>query len=181
MLMLTLIFFTCAAPALNKEHRDLWINRGIVFVKQQAYNRELKRFVFHLRTKESSGNWTAINDIGCMGFYQFSHETLTFLGYGYITPERFKADPCIFPPELQEKVLDALIKSNEIQLAELSDYIGKVINGIRITRAGLLAGAHLGGVMGVKLYLLSNGKVNRMDLYKTTIQDYIREFQMYNI
>jgi hypothetical protein len=60
-------------------------------------------------------------------------------------------------------------------------YLGDTINGIPVTKSGLLAGAHLGGAFGVMLWLDSGGKTNKKDLFGTTIQDYIEKFQGYNI
>jgi hypothetical protein len=181
LLLSILTFLTCAAPELSKEQKRDQEESLKLFIKRIAYDKEFNRFIEHLRLKESSNDWKAVNDIGCIGWFQFSQETLSTLGYGYITCKGFKSDPCIFPPELQMKVLQVLIKTNESQLMDFMYYVGKVINGITITRAGLLAGAHLGGAMGVRLYLLSGGRINKQDMNATTIQDYMREFQSYNI
>jgi hypothetical protein len=143
-----LTFLTCAAPELSKEQKQDQKEIVLFFLKRQAYKKEFTRFIDHLGFKESSNNWKAVNDIGCIGRFQFSPGTLLMLGYGNITPQQFKSDPQVFPPELQIRLLEALIKSNESQLTDFMIYIGKVINGVTITRAGLLAGAHLGGVMG---------------------------------
>ena len=116
-----------------------------------------------------------------MGWYQFAPGTLSYLGYDYITPAKFKRNPDIFPPEMQVEVLKALIRCNEAELERYICYVGKKINGITITKSGLLAGAHIGGARGVKLYLLSDGKINRRDMNGTTIGRYIKVFQGYEL
>ena len=55
------------------------------------------------------------------------------------------------------------------------------INNVPITKAGLIAAAHLGGARSVKLYLKSNGKINREDAYGTSIEDYLLEFSIFDI
>lgn len=173
-------FFTCAAPELSSEIRAINREKGIAEYWRKIHEAEFDRFAEHLRSKESP-DWTVINKIGCMGWFQFAPATLKWLGHGYITPDRFKANPNIFLPELQLKLLKTLVKCNEIELKDYMEFVGETINGILITKSGLLAGAHLGGAMGVKLYLASRGRVNKADIFHTSIQDYIREFQGYNI
>lgn len=190
--------FICAAPELDSTLREYHMKAVIKELALRAYEAETDRFVSHLQRKESP-NWTAINQIGCMGYYQFTAGTLKRLGYGHINPESFREDPEIFPPELQKKVLLALIKSNMAILKNYECYIGTTINGTVITRSGLIAAAHLGGAGSVIKYLLTNGRNiiidgyqvdihidmqathNASDINGTSIQDYIKEFQGYNI
>jgi hypothetical protein len=179
-LILLFAFFRCAAPQLSEAlHRDLK-EKVILMIRNNAIEAEFDRFTNDLRAKESP-DWTTINSLGCMGWFQFAPATLAWLGYGYITPARFKKDPDIFPRELQVQVLKAFIHSNEIELTDYMGYIGKTINGTMITKSGILAGAHLGGAMAVKLYLSSGGIINNQDLFGTTIRDYIKKFQGYGI
>jgi len=74
-----------------------------------------------------------------------------------------------------------LIKVNLMSLKKYEHYIGTTINGIKITRSGLLAGMHLGGLGSVKVFLLTNGKSDRHDINGTRISDYIKEFSTYKI
>lgn len=145
------------------------------------YEREFNSFINHLGFKESSNDWKIVNSIGCMGEYQFAYGTLKHLGYSHITPKRFKQDPNIFPPELQKKVLNELISVNMMNLKPYMNYIGSSINDVVITKAGLIASSHLGGSGSVKLYLLSNGKINKRDKYGTSISDYMKEFAFYDL
>ena len=179
-ILLLFTFFTCAAPELSSELKVIEKNNSMNWLTGRTREREYGKFIEHLKFKESSGIWTMVNGNGCIGLYQFSQATLRFLGYK-ITPAEFKKDPGIFPPELQEKVLKTLISANEIQLQGYMAFIGKTIGGILITRSGMLAGAHLGGVMGVEMYLSSGGNVNFADSYGTSIRDYLKEFQGYDI
>jgi len=59
-----------------------------------------------------------------------------------------------------------------------TDALGKTINGIEITLSGLVAGAHLKGLGGVKQFL--NGKDN-FDAMGTACSEYIRKFAGYEL
>lgn len=146
----------------------------------QEYNKELDLFAQQLGWRESRNRWTVVNKIGCIGEFQFHELTLKRLGFN-ITANKFRADSSIFPPELQRKVLKLLISVNKIDLQPYESYLGTTIGTINITRAGLLAGMHLGGLGSVKLFLLSNGRINKADRNGTKVSDYIREFSIYNL
>lgn len=143
--------------------------------------RQFDLFVDHLGMRESNNQWDIINPINCMGKYQFAPRTLRSLGYGHITPSSFRRNPNIFPEELQDKVLIELLKSNEIILKEHFLFIGKTIKGVEITKAGILASAHLAGARNVKLFLESSGQINPCDMFGTSLKTYMNEFSIYNI
>ena len=46
----------------------------------------------------------------------------------------------------------------------MSDYIGETIKGVTVTKSGMIAAAHLGGARSVKLFLTSNGKLDKADV-----------------
>lgn len=146
----------------------------------QQYNKELDLFVQQLGWRESRNRWTVINGIGCIGEFQFHEMTLKRLGFN-ITADEFKSDSSIFPPDLQRKVLKLLITINKRDLQPYESYLGTTICNITITRAGLLAGMHLGGLGSVKLFLLSDGRLDKSDRNGTKVSDYIREFSIYNL
>lgn len=171
----------CLAPALDQKSQyeyRAWVKYEIVRI---AYEKEFARYAHDLGFKESSNNPDAINSIGCMGEFQYSYPTLKDLGYSHITPSAFRANPAIFPPVLQFKVLCAHIKVNEITLKDYMQFIGKTIQGVLITKSGILAAAHLGGCQGVKIFLLSDGSINYADKNNTSIRDYMTFFAGYNI
>ena len=180
MIILVFTFSMSMAPVLSADARADNRMRVLNELQRMVHEKEFNRFACHLGRKESP-DWTKINQIGCMGQYQFAPSTLKHLGYGHITPDRFRKDPEIFPRELQFRLLVALVKCNEITLRHYMSYVGETINGVEITKSGILAGAHLGGPQSVILYLQSHGRINRGDMNGTTIQDYIKEFQGYNI
>ena len=142
---------------------------------------EFTRFVHDLGYSESKNNWLCINRIGCFGEWQFSERTLHYLGYKNITLKKFKADPGIFPREMQRKALESLIKINLCLLRDYEHFIGDTINGVVVTKSGMIAASHLGGARGLKLFLNSDGRINRKDVIGTTISDYLDKFRHYDL
>jgi len=120
--------------------------------------------------KESQGHYNKVNTLGYMGKYQFGSETLKRVGVQ--NHSNFMANP-----KLQEKAFLALLKRNKWELrAEIENYSGRIISGVKITESGILAAAHLGGVNSVKRFLESNGKRKCKDEYGASIKSYMRDF-----
>jgi hypothetical protein len=148
---------------------------------QKYHDSEFLRFVNDLGNSESGNNWLSINLIGCFGEWQFEESTLNFLGYRKITLKRFKANPDIFPRELQLKALKTLIRVNLLYLIDYERYIGNSINGVIITKSGMIAASHLGGAGSLQKFLDSNGRINRKDVLGTSISDYLKRFSFYDL
>jgi hypothetical protein len=176
--ILIFIFKLCTAPNLSDTLKENHKQFALFEIKRWESEKEFNRWKKDLGFKESSGEWTIYNKIGCIGTYQFRIATLEYLGYYGITFEKFKTNPEIFPPELQEEAFRSLISFNELALKQFEQYIGQTIRGVLITRSGLLAAAHLGGIGGVKSFL--NNKKNMKDMNGTSISDYLLKFQGYN-
>ncbi len=177
--ILTFLFVFCTAPPPNKQIKE---SKSLMLWQQyqrQEYQKEFNRFIEHLGLKESGNNWEIINQINCIGKWQFSPGTLRHLGYGHITSKKFRQNPNIFPEELQRQVLMALIKSNEIALKNCMQYVGQTVKGVYITKSGLLAASHLAGAKGVKLFLTT--KRDPADCNGTSVSNYLTEFAGYEI
>ena len=124
--------------------------------------------------KESQGLYKLVNKYGYMGKYQFGKSALKALG---IT----NAKEFLNNPTLQERAFKALLSKNKWELRdEISDFEGKIINGVTITESGLLAAAHLAGAQSVKNFLKSNGKHGFRDGFGTSLKSYIRKFGGYD-
>ena len=124
--------------------------------------------------KESQGNYRAVNTLGYLGKYQFGVTTLDLLGIN---------NPALLlkNPALQEKAFLANAKRNKWVLRrDIKRFVGKKIEGIRITESGILAAAHLAGPGNVKLYLRSYGAKVAKDAYGTDIPSYMRKFSCYD-
>lgn len=178
LLVMLFMFSIVIAPCCNQSYYN---KKAIDFFNRMNYEKEYNNFIKHLGYKESHNNWKAINSINCIGEYQFTYGTLKRLGYHYVTPVQFKTNPDIFPQDEQRSALNKLISLNMAYLNDYSGFINKSINGITITKAGMIAGSHLGGPINVKLFLITNGKIDKADLNGTKISDYIREFSIYNL
>ena len=61
----------------------------------------------------------------------------------------------------------------------LDEYEGRTINGIRITRSGLLASSHLLGAGTLRDYLEANGQGAFADGFGTSIEEYLSLFANY--
>jgi hypothetical protein len=183
MLLLLIGYSKVVAPAIiNDEAKAMYKTKAINFIFSLQYEKELDKFINQLGKDESNNDWLAINKIGAFGEWQFMDETLRVIGYGHITVNKFKADSSIFPPELQRKVLKTLIEVNAITLEDyIKHYEGLTIGGILITKAGILAGCHLGGPTSVKLFLLTNGTFNCRDIFKTSIKDYLIKYSCFDL
>ncbi len=182
---LTYIFISISriavAPGIDFQLKGRVLLAGTRYVKMQYQKAEFSRFIRDLGFRESGNNWLSVNRIGCFGEWQFAESTVQYLGYKAITLKKFQKNPDIFPRDMQLKVLESLIKINLALLKDYEHYIGTSIDGVEITRSGLIAASHLGGAQTVKLFLASNGRINKRDLFGTSIFDYIRRFHDYDL
>lgn len=177
---LLLLSLSLTAPTL-----DWWTRLDNKYDKLQhyeelLYQRELDKYAHHLAYKESRNNWKVINDYGYMGAFQHGTAILSDFGLD-ITPEAFRADSSIFPPDLQYRVIMAQIKVHTIRLRRFDAWIGHEVGGVVITCAGMLAACHLGGYGAVRAFIRSNGVINRADANGTSISDYMREFSIHEL
>lgn len=125
---------------------------------------------------ESSGRVDVVNQIGAIGKYQFMPRTLEDLGL-LIRPDEFAEDPSLFPEVVQDSIMLEHLKRNEQYLQEIiSQYEGDTLEcGTIVTRAGILAAAHLAGCYGVERYFKEGH--NPQDINGTSILTYLNKFQ----
>jgi len=179
-LMLGLLPYSTKAPV---HQEDYFIRRNYQYLMQQQQlqkEQELSKFLFQLSLRESHHRWDVVNTLGYMGKYQFGKSTLTTIGYSHVTTRKFKANPLIFSEQDQDVAIRILIEYNVKYLDYyIAMYEHSTINGIYITKSGILAAAHLAGYMNVKKFLVSNGKHITKDKYGTKLTDYLEEFANY--
>ena len=180
-ILFIIISHICTAPAIDLGLKMLKFRSMSVYVEKRHHELEYLRFINDLGHRESSNNWLSVNRIGCFGEWQFSESTLRYLGYKKITLRKFKANPNVFPRDLQLKALNALIKVNQYYLKDYQRFIGRSIKGIEITKSGMIAASHLGGAGSLKSFLKTNGRINRSDVFGTSISDYLRFFSNYDL
>ena len=185
MLVLSFLFIfisnVCIAPTIGIHLKVLKFREISDYAKKRYHESEFSRFIDDLGYSESKNNWRCVNRIGCFGEWQFAQSTLHFLGYRKITLREFKADPDIFPREMQRKALESLIKVNLSLLRDYEHFVGDTINGAIITKSGMIAASHLGGARGLKLFLGSNGRIDRKDVLGTSMSDYLDRFSNYDL
>lgn len=168
----------------------------------RVYSGNYKSFIKELGFVESSENINASNKLGYKGQWQLGTEALMDAGYiekdekakknnwnavrftkyakkkGITTVTKYQNssaaqyDALIKYKQQQWIQLQALIKRNHLENV-------KVKNGIKITPAALLAGAHLRGPGAVINFL--QGKGDAIDANNIPVSHYMRCFQNFNL
>ena len=149
----------------------------IKMVSEEKIKNDYQLDVDAIGWRESGrAKYKAYNKYGYRGKYQFGRAALKDIGIK-VKWKEFRNDTA-----LQEYAMCEYLLLNRNRLSRYIDkYEGKFIRGIRITEFGILAGAHLGGAVGVKRFLYSNGRKDRRDANGTKISDYIRDFGNYQV
>ena len=159
---------------------------------------EEKRFMDALGHRESSNNYQKVSKFGYLGRYQFGEVALEELGYYKKTKRRWgpknhwegiwsgkhgihsKKD-FLNNKIIQDIAAKALFIKNwkYIKNLGLHQFIGQKVQGVRITKSGLIAGVHLMGVGGLSKFLLNKTPVQ--DGMGTHISEYINNFKEYKL
>lgn len=168
-------------------------------------NQNEKAFLNNLAARESSSGKNTKSAGNYLGYYQVGEEALRSIKVykkdGTNDPKKGndwklknwpkndfniknKTD-FIKNKSKQDAAIIAIMRFNWSVLEEkkdtlnVNDYIGKTINGIKITKAGILAGAHLCGTGNLIKFLKSNGKIDEKDGNNVSISTYIKDFSCY--
>lgn len=159
---------------------------------------EYSDYLAALSAKESGNNPASVNQYGFLGSYQMGESALIDAGYYQQDPTPkvndwqgvwtgkngiySKADFLANAAAQTQAISDYNIKQwNSIQTFGLDNYVGQTVGGVLMTESGLLAGAHLVGVGGLKSFLKSNGTVVPTDANNTAITQYIAVFNGFNV
>jgi hypothetical protein len=172
-----------------------------------AVSKTFEDFLAALAQKESSGRYGIENYSGYLGKYQMGEHALIDAGY-YLrdgTDARRNADgkyvdndwighwtgrkgvkskgEFLSDPDAQEDAIRRHVANlwKQIRALRLDSYEGATINGIVITKSGMICGAHLKGVGGLKTYLKSAGRNIPTDGNNTSIEFYVSTFGGYDI
>ncbi len=150
-----------------------------------------------LGVRESSDNYQAENSAGFIGRYQMGELALDDAGYydsddgtsandwigtwagknGVNSKSDFLNDPAAQDAAVRD-FFDALW--GFAKNLNLEKYEGQTLNGVHITISGMLTGAHLVGIGGLKNYLESGGTTIPTDGNNTPITEYITLFADYD-
>lgn len=146
-----------------------------------------------LGQRESSNNYKAENRLGYIGKYQFGNMALQDLGMVKAKPKgvsqkKWLSNPKAWTgrfdinskkeflnnPQVQEKVFKKWeeILNKRTTSRGLDKYVGKTIDGVKVTRDGINAASHLLGHGAVQKAFRS-GKLNASDANNVTIKEYI--------
>lgn len=145
--------------------------------KKPSYRGDLDDFMVKLATIESDNDPRAVNRFGMMGKYQFSPRTLRLMGFK-MTKEEFLNNE-----ELQDSALVAYMKENRRILNRIiRKYENTYVNGVYVTRSGILASAHLTGHGGVWAFFdPENHSYATADANGTSVEMYMKKFANYYI
>jgi hypothetical protein len=137
---------------------------------------ELEKFLSHMADRESDNTVHIVNRFGMMGKYQFDPSTIKMLGFR-VTKKEFLTNS-----ELQDSVMVANMRLNNQELNSIiKRYDGKVVKGIKITRSGILAAAHLAGPQNVMNFFQNTDWKGRTDANGTSIREYMTTFSGYKL
>jgi len=139
--------------------------------------------------RESSGNYGAKNKYGYLGKYQFGKTALQDLGYrdknGNWTGKNGVNSEADFlkAPEVQENAMKEFTQLQWKRLKGLGadKYIGQTVGGIKITKSGLVAAAHLGGPGNVVKFLKTGGQNVFRDGNGVPVTQYMAKFAGFDL
>lgn len=151
-----------------------------------------------LGQRESSGNYSAVNQARYLGKYQIGSDALTDIGYYKPKPNgkandwqgQFTGKDNVYSKEdflknhqAQDNAMRANAKKqwSYLQSNGASKAVGSKINGIDITPSGLISGAHLVGQGEVGKYVRSNGSYIPKDGNGTNVEEYIKNYGGYDV
>lgn len=105
---------------------------------------DVHAFMKRLGRAEGLGSYNTVSRTGYLGLYQFHPKTLRGLGFN-VSPQEFLASPAI-----QDSAMLAYMRDNARSLRKvINKFNGTIVNDVYVTKAGILAGAHLVGSGGI--------------------------------
>ena len=170
-------------------------------VNNKPTKKNMEGFLYALRCRESTNNYKTVSGSGYLGAYQFGERALADLGiYKESDEEGYKKNDWVgivkkndygvtsisgflSSEKQQDDAMKGLIRKNwgYIKSYKLKKHIGKTYAGVKMTVSGMIAGAHLVGIGGLKTFLDSGGTEIPKDGNGTPITDYIRDYGGYDL
>lgn len=139
--------------------------------RQIRFQRDVKHFFSTIGWLESRNRYYIRNG-SYLGKYQLGRSAMKDINLS-ISRSKF-----LVSPEIQESAMVEFLFRNKSYLDRyISKYAGTNFDGIYVTEAGILAGAHLGGASSIKKYFDSGGDYVFRDANGTSIRRYISYFQ----
>jgi hypothetical protein len=152
----------------NEYMDEMSANAGMILNAGGTADSSIDNFMARLGMRESGGNANSVNSLGYTGFLQFGQDRLN---------DYNKANGTSYTL--------AQIKGNKTLQVEIGRWhfgdIDKVIDREGFldkgwSRDGLRAVAHLGGIGGMKKFVMTGGAYNPKDDYGTSLSDYYTKF-----
>lgn len=151
---------------------------------------KFKEFAEALGKRESAGKYDVVNKWGFLGKYQFGKARLTDLGLmrkvvengqtKFVWSEGLSTAKFLSSPEIQEWTFEESCRRWLVFIRRnFAKYIGKTVNGVKITESGLVAGLHLLGPGGVRKFLEQG--IDGEDALGTKVSSYIKAFADYDL
>lgn len=153
-------------------------------------------FLAAMRQRESGGDYTAVNGYGYIGAYQFGEAALIDLNYVHTDGNAFNNDfgggftgknginsvsKFLNSPSVQDSAarewFDLLW--DRIVYFDLESYAGQTLNGVKLTKSGMIAASHLLGTGGLRDFIKSGGADVGSDANNTKITEYLEHFAGY--
>lgn len=166
-----------------------------------SYVGEVDDFYSALAQRESSGNPSVENIYGYLGLYQMGEPAMMDAQWYDETPPNetsandwigswltraqnngvYSKNDYLSRPSAQDVAVRQYHDRVAVYISalDLLRFEGDVVNGVEITRSGLLAACHLLGCGTVEDYLEAPGSGTPADAYGTTIEEYLSLFANY--
>lgn len=140
------------------------------------YSKSVQKFLHVMGKIESDNNPKTVSSTGYLGKYQFSAATLSGMGFN------MPADSFLNDEQMQDSAMVTYMMANEkILYRYIQDCSGYQIGEIKITKAGIIAGAHTHGPGAVIIFLNSNGEIDAEDGNCIKISQRIKQFENINL
>ncbi|MBB4302237.1 Ca2+-binding RTX toxin-like protein [Rhodobium orientis] len=153
-------------------------------------------FMLAMRERESSNDYSAVNSYGYLGAYQFGEAALIDLGYVSADGNAYNNDfsggftgkdgidsraEFLGTPAAQNNAAQKwfALLWDRIEYFGLDIYAGQTLNGVELTKSGMIAASHLLGTGGLKDFIESGGTDVGSDAYNTRITEYLEHFADY--
>lgn len=179
-LLLVFLLFNLSANKVTLDHtfkseQEIKVNQEFQKELEKAhqirFEKSVKEFFSTIGWLESRNRYYIRNG-SYLGKYQLGKSAMKDINLS-VSRSKF-----LVSPEIQEYAMVEFLYRNKSYLSRYIDkYAGTTFDGLHITEAGILAGAHLGGASSVKKYFDSNGEKVFNDANGTPIRRYISYFQ----
>ena len=157
----------------SKGKNDVFVPKKIVLSNPTAVEQFMDKIA---EIETPGGGYQTVNKYGMMGRYQFSPEAVKAVGIR-VTRQQFLRNK-----ELQDTAMVRLMELNEQELSRyIERYDGRIVKGVKVTRASILAGAHFAGAGGVKQFLTNDNHTGTVDGFGTSLRKYMSYFSNFHL